>query len=988
MSTVYDEKLLDKVGLAMVPSGYTNNAADEGNAGGALGKVYSVLPIQTTSDNLVTNGTFDTDSDWNKGTGWTIENGVATSTGTAGFTYLSQGNVNTGHKEGKGILTLTISGCTNFSQAGIVVEATPGGSGIARNFNTLRDSGVVLENGIITFTEFSNYRPNLSFWNNTGSPLSIDNISYQVITDGDFDFSRGSDATRVNSQGYIESVQVLSDELVQNGDFEDVGSELVQNGDFEQIGSEININPTADASIPYGDVGSGYSDEDGTDQVYFYNGGIKTERLRTGNLRLRLAKSNGVSSGLVESNKVYKVTFDVIEADFNGDGSSNIQFYFDGNTPFATISETPASYEFYVKSGSVGNGIAQWSFSNQNIGYYVVYDNISVKEVGQNWTFGDSWNMGDGVAVSDGSSSNSNFTYQNILTLGRAYKVTLDVVLNSGNLNAYVTSGITQSITSSGTYTFYGVCDRTDLDLHLKAVNFDGSVDNVSVKEVGQNWIFPTGWSLESDGGNLKAVANGTNAFLEQASVIQPIQANTSYRVKFSLSDYVAGVLRVAVGGYTTGPAAYKNGNYTIDVVSNSSSNTRIYLYAQGTCDFAVDNISIKEITDDTDIPRLDYTNSACPSLLLEPERTNLFTHSEYLNAFPWNSYVAAFIDDNVTTSPEGFLNASLLREDTTNNSHFVYKDFNLTNGSTYTISIFAKSNGENRNLRFGDGGVGWSSGWGSANFDLTNGTSDSGTIENYGNGWYRCSVTGTTNATSSRLIIYSTLNNTTTYQGDGLSGVYIWGMQVEEGSYPTSYIPTNGLLVTREADVCNNAGDSTIFNNSEGVLFADISNIANDATLKRISISDGTNNNRIMIGYNNANNSYRVFVVSGGTLVFDFTGYFESSLRFNKIALKYKENDFSVWVNGNKTQGDTSGAAPTGTLKQMQFASGANSGSDFYGNCRQVIYFNEALSDAELEYITSADIDLTIHNYKGSLSKISATYEDVGVKDRLTKLF
>ena len=124
MSTVYDEKLLDKVGLAMVPSGYTNNAADEGNAGGALGKVYSVLPIQTTSDNLVTNGDFsDGNTNWQEGTGWTIANGVATSTGTAGFTYLTQSPVNTGHKEGNGILTLTISGCTNFSQAGIVIES-------------------------------------------------------------------------------------------------------------------------------------------------------------------------------------------------------------------------------------------------------------------------------------------------------------------------------------------------------------------------------------------------------------------------------------------------------------------------------------------------------------------------------------------------------------------------------------------------------------------------------------------------------------------------------------------------------------------------------------------------------------------------------------------------------------------------------------------------------------------------------------------------
>ena len=76
--------IYDKLGLAMIPSGYKGES-DENNAGGFLGKVYSVLPAQTTSDNLVTNGTFDTDSDWSKGTGWSIANGVAESDGSVGF---------------------------------------------------------------------------------------------------------------------------------------------------------------------------------------------------------------------------------------------------------------------------------------------------------------------------------------------------------------------------------------------------------------------------------------------------------------------------------------------------------------------------------------------------------------------------------------------------------------------------------------------------------------------------------------------------------------------------------------------------------------------------------------------------------------------------------------------------------------------------------------------------------------------------------------
>ena len=202
------------------------------------------------------------------------------------------------------------------------------------------------------------------------------------------------------------------------------------------------------------------------------------------------------------------------------------------------------------------------------------------------------------------------------------------------------------------------------------------------------------------------------------------------------------------------------------------------------------------------DEPRFDYSGGAtCPSLLLEPSRTNL-VQSEYLNGISWNGKIGVSFDTNTTTSPEGLENSALLKEDSSNGSHFAYKDFSLTSGSTYTISIFAKSNGTNRNLRFGDGGVGWSSGF-SGVFNLTNGTATGGDIESVGNGWYRCSVTGTTNATTCRLIVYGLLNTATSYQGNGTSGVYLYGFQIESGSYVTSYIPNHsGGSVTRGADI------------------------------------------------------------------------------------------------------------------------------------------------------------------------------------------
>ena len=183
---------------------------------------------------------------------------------------------------------------------------------------------------------------------------------------------------------------------------------------------------------------------------------------------------------------------------------------------------------------------------------------------------------------------------------------------------------------------------------------------------------------------------------------------------------------------------------------------------------------------------------------MLTTSRTNLIEHSEDIGSNGFSPVGTTVVADQ-TTSPDGTQTADLLKEDNSSGSHFMFKDFNLSSGKTYTISVFAKSNGANRHLKYGDGGVGWSSGF-NAFFDLTNGTtSGSGTvaIDDVGNGWFRCSVTGTTSATTSRLIIYSTLSGTTGYQGDNSSGIFLYGLQIEEDGFVSAYIPTSGSTVT-----------------------------------------------------------------------------------------------------------------------------------------------------------------------------------------------
>jgi len=343
------------------------------------------------------------------------------------------------------------------------------------------------------------------------------------------------------------------------------------------------------------------------------------------------------------------------------------------------------------------------------------------------------------------------------------------------------------------------------------------------------------------------------------------------------------------------------------------------------------------------DMPRIDFSGGN-QSLLLERSRTNLIANSEYLNGISWSGKIGVSFDTNTTTSPEGLDNASLLKEDSSNGSHFAYKDFSLTSGSTYTISIFAKSNGANRNLRFGDGGLGWSSGFNGV-FNLTAGTATGGTIEPMGSGWYRCSVTGTANATTCRLIIYSSLNTSTSYQGDGTSGAYLYGFQIEEGFYPTSYIPTYGVSQTRLKDG-GTAGDiSSIVNSPEGTIFTEFAKIGD---FDSFQLDDSTQNNRITLYPRNDTQTITfIFTINGVEVIRENprpTGL--DTTAFNKYAIAWGLNDFRVYVNGLNIYTSTS---------NITFGSGIIYDLDLTGaNHKQFLLFPTALSDEECITLTT----------------------------------
>jgi hypothetical protein len=358
--------------------------------------------------------------------------------------------------------------------------------------------------------------------------------------------------------------------------------------------------------------------------------------------------------------------------------------------------------------------------------------------------------------------------------------------------------------------------------------------------------------------------------------------------------------------------------------------------------------------------PLIDGVVNGCPSHLLEPQRLQLIQYSEDFSQGYWiksgSSVVSGFV------SPKGDLSAFKLLDNTINGVHWVFTSITGTY-SALTISCYMKK-GERDwgfirtrsaisdryayfNLKTGVVGT--------VESDLT------ASIQSVGNGWYRCVVVCSSPTSSSNPTVIGTTNadNVFTYTGDGTSGIYIFGAQLEAGSYPTSYIPNFGtaLGVTRSAETANNSGDASTFNDSEGVLMAEIEPLVNDASLRTISISDGTGSNEIFLQFSNSTSRIECRVIVGGVLQSQLLYIFPNSNEFltmSKFALKYKENDFSLWVNGTEKVVDASGSVPSNNVLDLLKFERAAAGQEFYGNIKQVQYYDSALNDSELEKISS----------------------------------
>jgi hypothetical protein len=376
---------------------------------------------------------------------------------------------------------------------------------------------------------------------------------------------------------------------------------------------------------------------------------------------------------------------------------------------------------------------------------------------------------------------------------------------------------------------------------------------------------------------------------------------------------------------------------------SRSGSATRIN--SQGLIEEVDDGVSR------LNYPMIDGKVVGCPHHILEPSRTNKITYSEDFSN--WFTNGSATTSINTLISPNGALNADTLNAAISNYSGF-NKRFTTIIGSSYTNSVFFKKGTQEW--------VGLVKSNGSAMaawFNLGNGTIgtvQSGVdakIEDFGNGWYRCSITMDATITNSYIqIAVVDYDNSTSNSLVG-GNIYAWGAQVEEGSYATSYIPTNGSVVTRSAETANGSGDAATFSDSEGVLMAEISALADDLNIEAISINANNADNRLALFKWNVSNRLQIRVNINGATLID-AGVSVSNIEdLNKISLKYKSGDYALWINGFEVYVNSLADTPIG-LSNLSFDSNGSNGVPFKGKTKQLQYYNSALTDSELEQLTS----------------------------------
>jgi hypothetical protein len=526
-----------------------------------------------------------------------------------------------------------------------------------------------------------------------------------------------------------------------------------------------------------------------------------------------------------------------------------------------------------------------------------------------------------------------------------------------------------------------------------------GSLNSVKpIQTFGSEEVTNGDFSTDSDWTKSNAVISGGKATVTITAgglsyLLQSISFTDGkkYVVTADLQGTAGKAARLMDNGNNTGGLGTSNGEILLDGSSqsveiewkaNSNSQEIAFIRATNSGDwsFTVDNVSIKEVIDGdfdfvrsstatrvnasgqiesvaSNVPRIDYSDGV-GKILLEFTGTNVIPYSEDFSQW-FNSETSDAA--NQTTSPDGTTNAARLTDTTATSNHIITSQgFTLSSGAA-TMSIFAKAdtlsylrlrtNGTTTGVRI----------W----FDLSNGTvthedvTGAGKIEDYGNGWYRCSVTDSSNTNTGGGSLQVFLQNAsgfqTTYTGDGSGSIYLWGGQYEQQSYMTSYIPTGSTTVTRVVDRANSSGNSTLINSVQGTIYFELSMFDTGTNDFMFLSQPGTTGNTNSIGvYGNFGGGITGQIKhAGGTTYMPIGSGSGPKLINTKFALRWGGGTIESYFEGTETatRSIPNGDYSAGDLTAFNFSAGS---SPIKGKIKCMAIFPEALTDTELQNLTS----------------------------------
>jgi hypothetical protein len=335
-------------------------------------------------------------------------------------------------------------------------------------------------------------------------------------------------------------------------------------------------------------------------------------------------------------------------------------------------------------------------------------------------------------------------------------------------------------------------------------------------------------------------------------------------------------------------------------------------------------------------VPRLDYTDSTCPSILVEPQRTNICLRSQALATAPWTLESGA-VTNNAIISPDGTLNANKL-ENVGGSTGGVYQTITgLTFGDTYTVSFYGKLGTATNICLVMNNTIAWNT-VGGQSFTAADGLNTTT--------WKKFSYTFTVPASIGFNIHIGTHSQTgVTPQSTGT--FFVYGVQAEKSSYATSYIPTTSASVTRNADQIQKTGISSLIGQTEGTIFVDIYYDGIN-TFYPCSISNGAFTDAIYFEQY-LGNIYAV-VFDNGSLQFAFDAGVLSIGR-HKMAIGYKANNTVFYIDGVLKYTDTSLTVPDCSRFDIGFVGGVGIDKTLVNTSA---LFKTRLTNAELAELTT----------------------------------